>query len=257
MSSFQTITVDKGPVTKITLNRPDRLNALSTEMLQELYAAVHDIAIGGTPARAVLITGAGRGFCAGADLTTGASETGQNLMQNYHPLALELMNVNLPVVTAVNGIAAGAGMSLALSADFVIAGESAAFLQAFVNIGLVPDMGSSYLLPRLIGPQRARRMMMLGEKIPAKTAAEWGLVHETVADDALEATATALAERLASGPTKAYAGIRRLMRDTYDNSYETQIQLEALTQREAQQTADAVEGVLAFTQKRPAKFQGK
>jgi len=258
MDSYTTITVDAGQTTTITLNRPDRLNALTVEMLEELHDALQKIATGDIAARALLITGAGRGFCAGADLvSSGRRETGMMLMRQYHPVALELSNLNIPVVSAINGVAAGAGMSLALNADFVIAGSSASFLQAFVNIGLVPDMGSSYWLPRLIGPQRARQMMMLGEQIPADQAADWGLVYKTVADDALMAEAVALATKLSEGPTQSYGGIRALMRGTYSNSYETQLQLEAMTQRRCQTTEDSVEGVAAFVEKRAAKFKGR
>ena len=252
-------------IAEVTLNRPDALNALTLEMLHELRDVARQIVHKQLDARALLITGEGRGFCSGADLRAHmakanngpvAADNGANLIDNYHPLFLELSHLDVPVITAVNGIAAGAGMSLAITADFVCAGKSAAFLQAFINIGLIPDAGSTWLLPRLIGPARARQMMMLGEKIPAETALDWGLVHSVYEDDVLLSEARKLAKKLASGPTLAHASIRQLMRTSFDQSYPDQMHSEALNQRKLSTTQDAGEGVLAFLQKRPANFTG-
>ncbi|TNE60623.1 MAG: 2-(1,2-epoxy-1,2-dihydrophenyl)acetyl-CoA isomerase [Alphaproteobacteria bacterium] len=263
MADFQSITLEiEAGLAVLTLNRPDRLNALSAQMKSELLAAVRKIGAPYSGVRALLITGSGRGFCAGADLAESAAQgdlrdAGANLIDSYHPFFLELAALEIPVVSAINGVAAGAGMSLAISADLVLAARSAYFLQAFVNIGLVPDAGSTFLLPRLIGTQRARAMMMLGEKVPAETALEWGLVYDVVDDDKLMDTARTLARKLANGPTRAYAGIRSLMKSSADNSYAEQLQAEAGAQRLASRTSDSAEGVMAFVQKRPADFKGK
>ena len=210
---------------------------------------------------ALLIAGAGKAFCAGADLSEGLSagraDAGASLIETYHPFLHEIAELKIPIVSAVNGAAAGAGMSIAISADIVIASESAYFLQAFVKIGLVPDAGSTFILPRLIGDARANAMMMLGDKVPAKTALEWGMIHKVVADDDLLETATALAQGLADGPTIALSGIRSLMRTTTHNSFGEQLQAEAMAQRKASQSADCGEGVTAFIEKRPTKFTGR
>ena len=264
--SYETIKFEiKDNVAEVTLNRPDALNAMNHLMLAELKDVVRQIHLKLVEARALLITGEGRGFCSGADLMDSVRQasagpverdSGSMLMDKYHPLFLDIAALDIPVITAVNGIAAGAGMSLSISADFVCAARSASFLQAFINIGLVPDAGSTWLLPRLIGPARAKRMMMLGEKIPAETAFDWGLCHSLSDDDTLMDDARALAQKLANGPTLAHGKIRSLIRTTFDASYAEQIQNEALAQRSANQSADAVEGVTAFVQKRPAAFKG-
>lgn len=258
MQSYETLTVKWGPLTTITLNRPERLNAISEAMTQDLYDVVQQVAVGKQETRALLLTGAGRGFCAGADLNARdeLTDSGRALTKFYNPLMLELAALPVPVISAVNGIAAGAGCSLALSADFVLAGRSSAFLQAFINIGLIPDAGSSYWLPRMIGPARARRFMMLGEQLPAETAYDWGMIHAVVDDDTLLEEAEALADKLAQGPTRAYRAIREMVRASYDNSFDAQLQLEAAKQREMSQTSDAAEGISAFLEKRPANFTG-
>ncbi|MCJ9430424.1 enoyl-CoA hydratase-related protein [Kordiimonas marina] len=263
MADFKTITLDiDDGLAVLTLNCPDRLNALNAQMKAELRDALRQIGGPYSGVRALLITGAGRGFCAGADLSESMAaadtrDAGANLIDSYHPFLLELAALEIPVISAVNGVAAGAGMSLAISADIVLAGKSAYFLQAFVNIGLVPDAGSTFLLPRLIGTSRARAMMMLGEKLSADKALDWGLVYDVIEDDSLLEVATALGRKMAAGPTKAYAGIRALMRDSADNSYSEQLQAEAMVQRLASRTEDSIEGVMAFVQKRPAVFKGK
>ncbi|WP_262691552.1 enoyl-CoA hydratase-related protein [Kordiimonas aestuarii] len=261
MADFETLVLDiTDGLATIRLNRPERLNALSDALKSELLAAIRQIAKPGSGARALLITGEGRAFCSGADLAEGGisadRDMGANLIATYHPILLELAALEMPVISAVNGVAAGAGMSIAISADIVIAARSAYFLQAFVNIGLVPDAGSTFLLPRLVGTARARAMMMLGERLPADKALDWGLVYDVVDDDKLMETAMALAQRLANGPTLALSGIRKLIADSHDNSYSEQLTLEAMEQRKAGRSADCIEGVMAFLEKRDARFKG-
>lgn len=250
-------------VATITLNRPDRLNSMPPAMADEIRDALDHLAALG--ARALLVTGAGRGFCSGADLggdrsasaVGGGANSRKSLRNHYNPMLMALANLPIPVVMAVNGPAAGIGCSFALSGDFTIAAESAYFLQAFVNIGLVPDGGSSWLLPRLIGLPRATQMMMLGEKIGAAQAADWGMVYKCVTDDVLMDEARALAARLANGPTLAIGTMRRVLRDGLSQSYAQTLDAEAMGQFTAGNSADAVEGIMAFVQKRDKKFQGK
>ena len=250
----------RGDVLVLTLNRPDRLNAAPPAMFGELRAALG--ALDG--ARAVLIAGAGRGFCSGADVGGGAlgsDDPGQAtfaaLTEGYNPTIAAIAELGVPVVSAVRGPAAGIGCSLALAADFCVASETAYFLQAFVNIGLVPDGGASWMLPRLIGRARATEMMLLGERVPAAKALDWGMIHTVVADDALDADAFALAERLAAGPTVALGLMRRQIRDAYESDYPSAMLREAENQRAARGTADSMEGGIAFLQKRKPVFRGK
>lgn len=260
MSDFETIIVESdGPLTTITLNRPDRLNACPPAMADEIFAAIRDLA----DTRCLLITGAGRAFCSGADLaaSSGAAITGGRrsftaLNQHYNPMVQALAELPLPVVSAVNGAAAGIGCSIALAADFVVAARSAYFLQAFVNIGLVPDGGASWLLPRLVGLPLANRMMMLGERIPGEEAERIGLIYKCVDDDALKGEARALAERLATGPTRALGEMKRTIRRGLQADFATTLQMEANGQRVAGDSADAHEGIAAFLQKRKAEFRG-
>ncbi len=262
MSAFEMIRVERdGPLLVITLNRPERLNAAPPQMFEEIRAAAMLAADDG--ARAVLITGEGRAFCSGADLANNASMAGpmsdhilKALNEGYNPVMMALAALPIPIVTAVNGAAAGIGCSLALAGDFTIAAKSAYFLQAFVNIGLVPDGGSTWMLPRLVGVARAMEMVMLGERIPATTAAEWGLIYKAVEDDALPAEARALAMRLANGPTLALGAMRKLMREGLDSSYPTALAAEAEAQSKVCMTADSIEGTAAFLTKRPANFTG-
>ncbi|MEE1878215.1 enoyl-CoA hydratase-related protein [Altererythrobacter litoralis] len=262
MSDYETILVERdGPLLTITLNRPDRLNAMPPQMADELGAALYDLG----DARAVLITGAGKGFCSGADLaargersaleTKGGSH--RALQNHYNPAVSQVLRAPVPVITAVNGPAAGVGCSLALAGDFVLAGKSAYFLQAFVNIGLVPDGGSTWLLARAIGRANATRMMMLGEKIGAEQAEQWGLIYKAVDDDALLSEARALAEKLANGPTLAYATMKRNIATALDGTLPEVFLAEAEGQRIAGASADAMEGGMAFLQKRKAEFKGK
>lgn len=251
-------------VATITLNRPERLNSMPPAMADDIRSALDHLPSLG--ARALLITGEGRGFCSGADLAgdrSGGSAVGGGarsrnaLRAHYNPMMLALANLDIPVVTAVNGPAAGVGCSFALSGDFTLAGNSAYFLQAFVNIGLVPDGGSSWLLPRLIGLPRAMQMMMLGERISAQQAADWGLIYRAVDDAALMDEARALALRLAKGPTLALGTMRHVVRQGLSQDFAATLDAEAIGQSIAGGSADSVEGVMAFLQKRPANFQGK
>jgi 2-(1,2-epoxy-1,2-dihydrophenyl)acetyl-CoA isomerase len=254
------LTARDGDVLTITLNRPERLNAASLDMADEISLAID--ALDG--ARAVLITGAGRAFCSGADLQArgdasigGGQASYAALTKHYNPLMMKLARLSVPIVTAVNGPAAGVGCSIALAADFVLAGNSAYFLQAFVNIGLVPDGGASWMLPRLIGKARATEMMMLGEKIGGEKAADWGLIHKCVDDAALMTEATALATRLAAGPTMALGVMRQNIAAALEIDYASALLREAEGQRIAGSSADAMEGGLSFLQKRKPVFQGK
>lgn len=262
--AYATLLVEKKDrVATITLNRPDRLNALSLELMTELNAALREIENDGE-SRAVLLTGAGRGFCSGADLASGdlnqgdgPPDLGTALHDRYHPVIRRMANYRMPIVCAVNGPAAGAGMSLALAGDIVIAAKSATFLQAFCNIDLVPDAGSTYFLPRLAGSARALGLAMLGEKLPAETAAEWGLIWKCVEDAELMSTAGAIAAKFANGPTVGLGLIRKIVRQSASNTLDQQLEVELEAQRVAGRSRDFIEGVTAFLQKRPAKFTGK
>lgn len=262
MSDFVTIRYAlDGGVAVVTLAQPERLNAISPKMLRELGRALDRAEAEG--ARALLIAAEGRGFCSGADLTGPADDEGEPvapedlLEKRFNPFFERLLALPFPVVSAVNGGAAGGGCSLALSSDFVVAARSAYFLQAFVHIGLVPDVGATWLLPRLAGRARAIEMMMLGERIPADKAEDWGLIYKVVEDDALLDEAMGLARRLAAGPTKAYALIRKALRQTLEGSYSDALRIEAAHQKIAGSTEDCREGIAAFAEKRLAKFEGR
>lgn len=259
MSVYEFITLaEEEGVATLTLNRPQSLNALKSEMLSEIINALDEVRDGGS-ARVLLFTGAGRAFSSGADLTAGGSSTdlGSKVEQYYNPILERLFALPLPVVTAVNGPAVGAGCALALAGDIVLAARSSYFLQAFVNIGLVPDVGSSWLLPRLMGRARAQAMMMLGERVPAERAEEWGMLYKVVDDDALVAESRALALKLAKGPTQAYALIRQGIRFAMDHSLTEALGAERRHQMLAGRTQDFAEGVAAFREKRPAEFIGR
>lgn len=264
MSEFQNIklSVEKG-VAHLVLARPDALNALSRPLLGEMITAL-DRLRQDRDARVVLISGEGRGFSCGADLAPGASpvgspnyDGGEVLERYYNPLIERMFALPLPIVSAIHGPVVGAGCSVALSADIVIAAESAYFLQAFVNVGLVPDAGSQWLLPRLAGRSRALAMMMLGERIPARKALDWGLVYDVVADADLAIRAGGVAEKLARGPTTAYALIRQGVRKGYEQTLSETLRYEREAQRQAGASADFAEGVAAFREKRPANFTGR
>jgi 2-(1,2-epoxy-1,2-dihydrophenyl)acetyl-CoA isomerase len=240
------------------LNRPERLNAFTPEMHRELKDALERAA---QEARAVLLTGAGRGFCAGQDLSqrrgNDVPDLGATIHDLYNPLIRAMRALEMPIVAAVNGVAAGAGMSLALASDIALAARSATFLQAFVKVGLVPDSGSTYFLPRLAGIARARALAMLGEKITAEEAASWGLIWKVVDDDQLLAEALRLARHLATQPTRALALIKRAFNATLTNDLDAQLDLERDLQRIAGMTDDYREGVAAFFEKRPPRFVGR
>ncbi len=260
MGDLMILSERQGDVLVLTLNRPDRLNAAPPAMFDEIRAALADL--GG--ARAVLLQGAGRAFCSGADVASGAlasddpaEATHRALTEHYHPTILAVAELGVPVVSAVRGPAAGIGCSLALAADFCVASDTGYFLQAFVNIGLVPDGGSTWLLPRLIGRARAAEMMMLGERLPAHTAREWGLVHRVVSDEQLDREALELATRLAAGPTAALGMIRRGIARSLESTLAEALDMEAAHQRAARGTSDAAEGGMAFLQKRKPAFTGK
>jgi 2-(1,2-epoxy-1,2-dihydrophenyl)acetyl-CoA isomerase len=227
-------------------------------MLDELREAVETLP--GQGARCLLLTGAGRGFSSGADLASGGGlpdDVGAALEAYFNPLIEAVFACPLPVVAAVNGPCAGAGCSLALAADIVLASESAYFLQAFINIGLIPDAGATWLLPRLAGRARAMEMMMLGERLSARKAAKWGLISREVDDDKLMDEANGLAARLAAGPTLAYGLLRRLARDAEQSTLSEALTAERHAQREAGRTADFQGAVLAFLQKKPPEFSGR
>ncbi len=248
----------RGGVHVLTLNRPDRLNAftfaLQLALMSALAAAEAD-----PDCRAILLHGAGRGFCAGQDLTMvePGVDLGDTLERSFNPLVRRLRSLPLPVVCAVHGVAAGAGANLALSCDIVLAGESARFMQSFVKIGLVPDAGGTWTLPRLAGDARARGMAMLGEPVTAAQAAAWGLVWRILPDDDLLPEAERLAAHLANQPTQAIALMKQALNASAGNSWDVQLDLERDLQRQAGRTPDFKEGVAAFLEKRPAIFTGR
>jgi len=266
LSSSNVLIQRDGNVVTVTLNRPERLNALTVELLDELHAAAKAIAAD-TSIRAAIITGAGRGFCAGADLNahdqpskpneTRGDRTRQRLEKHFNPTALAWYELQIPVIAAVNGVAAGAGVSLALTADVVVAARSASFVQVFApKLGLVPDMGATFHVPRLIGAGRAKALALLGEKLSAPRAAEWGLIWECVDDDALMGKVREYAQAFASGPTRGFAAVKRIY-NTPTGTLREQMAIETRTQGELADSEDFAEGVSAFLQKRAAKFQGK
>ena len=256
------LSIDNGLAT-LTLNQPDKLNAVSRKMIAELKDCWEKLAVDGT-VRAVLLTGAGRGFCAGADLSdpgrgTGgeAADSGSALDKFFNPVIRIMRSMPKPIVAAVNGPAAGVGMSFALASDIAIAARSASFLQAFARIGLLPDGGSTWFLPRLVGEQRARALAMLAPKIPAEQAKAWGLIWDVVDDAELMPTASALARKLADGPTLALARIKEAMNRSAGNDIDRQLDVERDFQRELGRSEDFREGVSAFLAKRPPSFKGK
>jgi 2-(1,2-epoxy-1,2-dihydrophenyl)acetyl-CoA isomerase len=251
-----------GPAARILLNRPDALNAWNEQFGRDLLDAVTTVAEDDA-VRALQITGAGRGFSSGADLKEQRSDGGggvpdlsARLKEIYHPIITGLREMPKPVLAAVNGPAVGIGCSLALAADLIVAAESAYFLLAFVNIGLVPDGGSTAFLPARVGYARAAEMAMLGERIPAGQALDWGLINRVVADDELDAASAELLDRLANGPTRSYAGAKFLLNRRMYTDLAGQLDAEAEAQREQGQSADFIEGVVAFVEKRPPNFTG-
>jgi len=260
METFDHVLVTaEGAVAILTLNQPEILNAASPAMMRGALAALETIE-NEPKFRAMILTGAGKGFCAGANLTaaetSGPIDTGAMLEQVFHPFLRRLRDFSMPVVMAVNGPAVGIGMSFALSGDLTIAARSAYFQQGFSKIGLVPDGGSTWLLPRLIGLARARELALLAEKLPAEKALDWGLINAVVDDDRLMPEALALARKLAEGPA-SLSLTRKLFWDAPQNSYEQQLAREQAAQSSAGQTQDFREGLKAFREKRPPRFTGK
>lgn len=256
---YQTITYElTDGMAVITMNRPEVMNALTAQMRAEITHAVLEA---GRAARVVVLTGSGRAFCSGQDLGDNGSaatmDLERGLRDEYTPMIRAITDCRVPVIAAVNGAAAGAGANLALAADVVIASESAFFMQAFSRIGLIPDAGGTYVLPRLIGSARAMGASLFAEKIDARQAADWGMIWEAVEDDTFEEVWKARAEHLAAGPTQAYRRIKQALQASTGNDLEAQLALEARLQGKCGKTRDFQEGVVAFLDKRSAKFEGR
>jgi 2-(1,2-epoxy-1,2-dihydrophenyl)acetyl-CoA isomerase len=249
-------------IARITLDRPERLNSFTTQMHAELRDALHRVA-NDDSLRVLLLTGAGRGFCAGQDLSDRAVapgdepvDLGASIENNYRPLVQALRELPLPVVCAVNGVAAGAGANLALACDIVVACRSASFIQAFCRIGLIPDTGGTYFLPRLVGSARAMGLALLGDKLTAEQAEQWGLIWKCVDDAEFASTVDAMLEHLAQAPTRGLAAVKRALHASAGNTLEQQTTLERDVQRDLGRSHDYREGVAAFLAKRPPLFTG-
>ena len=261
MSGYQTILFEcKDAVARITLNRPEKLNSFTREMLTELQAALSEVAAD-PRLRLLVLSGSGRAFGAGQDLREAGAISGpaavrEQLGQYYDPVMRKLAGLEIPTLAAVNGIAAGASCGLALSCDLIVAARSATFLMAFARIGLVPDGGATYWLPRRIGLSRALGMTLLAEPVTAEQAERWGMIWECVDDEALASRVEALAQQLANGPTRAYALAKRAFQGSGAHGFEQQLALEAELQALAAGTVDSREGIAAFLEKRAPKFLG-
>jgi 2-(1,2-epoxy-1,2-dihydrophenyl)acetyl-CoA isomerase len=256
---YQTITYDlSNGLAVVTMNRADKYNALTSQMRAEIE---HAFIRGGREARVVVITGAGKAFCSGQDLgdrsTTDSIDLERTLRDEYAPMLRAIIECPVPTIAAVNGPAAGAGANLALAADVVFASESAYFLQAFTRIGLIPDAGGTYALPRQMGMAKAMGAALFADKISARQADDWGMIWEAVADHTFQSHWREKAEHLAAGPTSAYRAVKKVLRESWDNTLEEQLTLEATEQGKCGNSRDFKEGVLAFTQKRPASFEGR
>jgi 2-(1,2-epoxy-1,2-dihydrophenyl)acetyl-CoA isomerase len=257
---YETILLDRqGHVARITLNRPDRLNSFTRQMHTELASALDEVA----DARVIVLTGAGRGFCAGQDLNDRAVaadqpvDLGETVEASWNPLIRRLAAMPQPVIARVNGVAAGAGANIALACDLVVAANSAKFIQSFAALGLIPDSGGSWHLPRMVGQARALGLALTGEPLPAATAADWGLIWKCVDADALDAEVDALATKLAALPPLGLAAIKSIIRTTGDRTLEEELDLQRDEMRRLGFTRDYREGVAAFLEKRPATFEGR
>lgn len=256
---YETLTYDlSGGIATITLNRPDVMNALTTQMRAEIQ---HAVEAGGQNGRVVVVTGAGRAFCSGQDLGDRANaadlDLERTLRDEYAPMLRAIVECPVPTIAAVNGAAAGAGANLALACDVVIATESAYFLQAFARIGLIPDAGGTYVMPRNMGMAKAMGAALFADKITARQADAWGLIWEAVPDDTFSAQVASRATVLATGPTASYAAIKKVIRATWGNDLDAQLNLEAAEQGVCGKSRDFKEGVLAFVEKRKAMFEGR
>ena len=264
MIEFNKISLEiKNNIGIMRFNDPDVRNAVSPDMLEGFWECLNEIEKENSEIKCLLITGEGKGFCAGANLSSGSErsnsgrqDAGHALETMYHPILRRLRNMNIPIVTAVNGAAAGIGMSFALMGDIIVASKSAFFLQAFRRIGLVPDGGSTWLLPRLVGNARAKELSLLGERLPAEKAYEWGLINKLTDEEDLIDEALKISKELASGPMSLRL-IRKAFWESSDNTYEEQLNLERELQFQAGNSEDFKEGVKAFLDKRDAKFKGK
>jgi 2-(1,2-epoxy-1,2-dihydrophenyl)acetyl-CoA isomerase len=261
--SYETILFESnGGIARLTLNRPDKLNSFNTQMHGEIRQALSTLPASG--ARVLVLTGAGRGFCAGQDLGDRAVapgsqgvDLGESIDKNYNPLVLALQNLPMPVIAAVNGVAAGAGANIALACDLVIASRSAVFVQAFAKLGLMPDSGGTWFLPRLVGDARALGLTLLGNKLPAEQAAAWGMIWQCVDDAELSATVDALARQFAVAPTRGLAATKAAMRRSWQHTLNEQLDVDRDTQRELGRSSDYTEGVAAFVEKRTPRFTGR
>lgn len=262
--SYQTILFEvSGGVARLTLNRPDRLNSFNVQMHGEVRDALSKLQ-NNSEARVLVFTGAGRGFCAGQDLGDRAVapggqgvDLGDSIENYYKPLVLALRNLPMPVIAAVNGVAAGAGANIALACDLVIATKSASFVQAFSKLGLVPDSGGTWFLPRLLGNARAMGLALLGDKLPAEQAAQWGLIWRCVEDAEFKSVVDQLASQLATAPTRGLARTKQAIYESWSHTLEQQLDQERDFQRELGRSQDYAEGVAAFTEKRTPKFTGR
>jgi 2-(1,2-epoxy-1,2-dihydrophenyl)acetyl-CoA isomerase len=257
--AYETIAFkNEGGIARLTLNRPERLNSFTVQMHEEVADALANLG----EARTLILTGAGRGFCAGQDLSDRAVapgeavDLGESVEARYNPLIRKLVALPMPVIARVNGVAAGAGANIALACDIVIAARSAKFIQSFAAIGLIPDSGGTWVLPRLVGQARALGLALTGEPLEASQAAEWGLIWKAVDDDQLDAEADALAARFAAGPTRGLAKIKAMLRESWGQSLDAELDRQRDAMRELGFTRDYHEGVAAFMEKRKPSFTG-